>query len=405
MNRYRMIESVGHRTEPVHGYHDLEIHHPSHHGHQPGRSYASVDGRREEVLKARTSGGNLMVSKDFILTDERGSTRVPVPSPAAGYVGKVDARNGLVGIYDHKGGELVAQVRHMDLHGSGLHEGQTVAYGQPLGIQAGYGGGKPDAYGVHTHIDFNTARLTEFKRYLDDIDRGAIAVGATPGTPAEPHRPNSAVRHVSSHADVPHEAGQTDAAAQRWQSALAHLGYTGRDGRIVKADGVFGPSSRHAAEQFQRDHEMPVNGNLDAETRARLAAEERTMASTTHPAHGLFRQSLDAVRQLDRQLRVPSGAHTVAIAGCVAAEAVRSGLSRIDRVDLGEDRRFVRGVELGNPTAASDTVRTTAGGDVGVAVRTPLANSSDEAAVLHERLVMTAHRQHIDRAPMRVSVL
>lgn len=57
MSRYRIVESVGSRVERVRDYDDLEIHHPSQRGREPGRTYADVRGEREEVLRERTRSG------------------------------------------------------------------------------------------------------------------------------------------------------------------------------------------------------------------------------------------------------------------------------------------------------------------------------------------------------------
>src|SRR5687768_6943002 len=65
MGRYNIHESVGTKVQPVHSYEDLEIHHPSKRGHEPGRAYGTFDGEREEILRNRTSADNRMVSKDF----------------------------------------------------------------------------------------------------------------------------------------------------------------------------------------------------------------------------------------------------------------------------------------------------------------------------------------------------
>lgn len=395
-NRYTVRESTEHGVEAVHRYDDLEIHHPSQHGHQPGRSYATVDARREEVLKARTSGGHLMVSKDFVLSDSNGRRDVPVPSPAAGYVGKVDARNGLVCIYDHKGGELIAQVRHMGLEGSGLHVGQTVAYGQPLGTQAGYGRGQRNAYAVHTHIDFNTARLDEFKRYFADIESGAIQIGATPGLRA-------ATRTSQTTPTLPHAGGEPLAGAEHAQRTLGHLGYTGADGRALAVDGILGRNSKHAIAQFQRDHGLEPSGGLDAPTAARIGAEGRTLASDTHPAHALYRQSLDAVLDLNRRQGVPDGVHTTRLAGVIAASALQSHLTRVDRVELSSDRQFARGVAFGPVGDEPLLNRTTDPVDVARAAQVPLSVSSDAAANAHR--AATARQAHAEPSIQRALVL
>lgn len=403
MKRYRILESAEHRVESVHGYDDLEIHHPRYHGHQPKRHYADVDGRREEVLKTRTSSGHLMVSKDFILTDETGSAHVRVPSPVAGYIGAVDPANGLVRIYDRQGGELIAQIRHMDLAGSGVHVGQTVAYGEPLGYQGGYNKGKPHAFGTHMHVDFNTSRLDQFKQYLTDLDRGVITIDGVPATKSRGEHAASHQRSNTAHASNAPRVGGADVRSA--QAALAHLGYTGADGRLIEADGIVGRNSRHAVEQFQRDHGLPVTGGLDATTRQRLAIAERSMASRTHPANDLYRQSLSAVQALDRQMGIPSGPHTIALAGVAAAEAARAGLTRIDRIEMTSDRTHVQAVQFTGGADRWVTNLTSGAIDVAHAVKQPLEASSrlaEEAIGQRQRL---EHQIAHERAPMRSPVL
>jgi hypothetical protein len=384
MNRYHISESAEHRVERVHSYSDLEIHHPSQHGHQPGRAYATVDGRREEVLKRPTSGGHLMVSKDFVLTDSQGRRDLPVPSPASGYIGKVDPRNGVVCIYDREGGELIAQVRHMDLHGSSLHVGQTVAYGQPLGRQSGYGHGRADAYAVHTHIDFNTSRLEDFKKYFHDLDLGMIEIGRTPVGKADGSALSSPVHG--------HQAAlPVHTAIEHAQRALKHLGYTGADGRPLDVDGIVGKNSQHAVRQFQGDHGLHASGVLDPSTAARIVSEGRTMASDTHPAHRLYGQSLDAVLDLNRRHGIPEGVHTSRLAGAVTADAMQHGLKRIDRVELSADRRFAFGVEVSAIRDESSLNRISGPVEVQHAIQIPLSTSSEAA--------LRSHRDHVLQPP------
>lgn len=193
MGKYKMVESVGTTLETVHAYEDMAIHHPSQQGREPGRTYADIDGQREEILRARTSGNQRMVSKDFILLDgETNSSRVTVPSPVSGYVGRIDERNGLVTLYDRRGGgELMAQVRHMDLRGTTLEPGQWVNYGQPLGMQGGFGGGNAHRYGTHVHVDINEQHLDQFKQYIHDIDTGAITPDSYPALLSSPYNPHN----------------------------------------------------------------------------------------------------------------------------------------------------------------------------------------------------------------------
>lgn len=172
---------------------------------------------------------------------------------------------------------------------------------------------------------------------------------------------------------------RTDPEVEQAQRQLAHLGYTGADGRMVEADGRIGRNTRHAIDQYQRDHRLPATGRLDVTTRARLAADDRTMASSTHPAHALYRQSLDAVSELDRQLGVPSGPHSLALAGVAAAEAARAGLTRVDRIELGKDGIRAQAVQFNLGVDFWATNRTSAAIDVARAVRQPLDVSSRQA--------------------------
>ena len=397
MSRYRVLESVGSHVERVQNYDDLEIHHPSKRGHEPGRAYATVNGHLEEVLKTRSPGGQQMVSKDFILQDEHGMSRVPVPSPVAGYVGRVDPANGVVTIYDRKGGELLVQIRHMDLRGSHLKAGDNVQYGEPLGIQSGFGKGNPRKYGEHVHMDFNQRYLHQFDRFLQDMDRGVLTPegvrSAVRNAPA-PKQPSAGREAETPHSRTPrtgtaelhnHDNHSASARAagephiEQAQQALAHLGYTGLDGKMIEDDGRIGRNTRHALGQYQRDHRLPVTGQLDEATRAHLAADDRTMASSTHPAHALYRQSLDAVHALDRQLGVPSGPHSLSLAGVAAAEAARAGLSRVDRIELGRDGIHAQAVQFNLGVDFWATNRTSAAIEVATAVKQPLEVSSRQA--------------------------
>lgn len=74
----------------------------------------------------------------------------------------------------------------------------------------------------------------------------------------------------------------------RTQSSLAHLGYTGADGRLLAVDGHMGRNTRYALKQYQRDHALPVTGHVDAPTSRRLEADDLTLASSAHPAHTLY---------------------------------------------------------------------------------------------------------------------
>ncbi|WP_235893687.1 peptidoglycan-binding domain-containing protein [Cognatilysobacter lacus] len=189
------------------------------------------------------------------------------------------------------------------------------------------------------------------------------------------------------------------------QARLAHLGYTGTDGKLVQADGVVGPNSRHATEQFQRDRGLAVTGRFDEPTHLRLAAEDRTMASSTHPANALYRQSLGAVQELDRRLGIPGGPHTTALAGVAAAEAARAGLTHVDRVEIGADRAHVQAVQFSQGVDNGSTNRISAAIVVASAVTQSLETSSSQAAHAIESRALVAQQLAREHAPARSPVL
>lgn len=347
MGRYRIHESVGASRQEVHSYEDLEIHHPSHRGREPGRSYAEIEGDREEVLRARTRGGQRMVSKDFILSDaETRSASVRVPSPVAGVIGRVDARNGLVEIYDRPGGELLAKIRHMDLRGAGLEVGDAIAYGEPMGRQSGFGGGNPRRYGVHVHVDINEAHLPTFQQYLRDLDTGAIT------TTIRPERAPQRV-DVRAGADGVLNRGESGIEVRSLQQALDRLGYRDARGNRLVADGDFGDRTKEAVEAFQRARGLAlIDGKVGGDTLAALTEAARSIkaADPLHPAHPLYAAAVSKIREL------PAGsfrndAEQRNAAAHLASAASAAGFRQIDHVVLGTDGRNLFAIqgELNDP--------------------------------------------------------
>lgn len=364
MGKYLIFESVGSGRQRVHAYDDLEIHHPSQKGREPGRVYADVEGEREEVLRTRTASGHLMVSKDLILVDsESKSSRVVVPSPIAGYLGQVDERNGLVEIYDRPGGELLLKIRHMDLRQSSLKEGDWVEYGQPLGIQCGFGGGNPHRYPTHVHIDFNQQFLGQLNRYLVDMDSGAIA-------PA----PIELVDGVLS-------TGDYGPAVTHLQQQLLRLGHAAADGRPLSPDGDFGRRTREAVEAFQRAHDLPANGIAGPETLEAVArASARLLGDARHPHHALYTQARTALQATDH----PTHANTDNLAAALTLAALHAGLTRIDRVELNDTGTLARAVQASPLRDEPGLNQYTGPIDIAHARQQPLHASSEHARVFRQ---------------------
>ncbi len=274
MGRIRISESVEYgAVETVHSYKDIENHHPSQHFSEAGRSYAVIDGDREEVLQDRTRNGNLLVSKDFILTDDAtGSSSLRVPAPASGYIGEVNRNSGVVRIYDRPGGELIVQIRHMDLRNSDLKVGDTVEYGQPLGVQSGFGGGNPHQYGTHVHMDFNAQYLNQFKKYIADIDTGAITTANHTTQSANLVGPAPITGSVAAAplADGVLRQGERGPEVTAVQEQLIRLKFKDAQGNALTPDGDFGNRTKEAVASFQRAHHLTDDGIVGKDTFAAL---------------------------------------------------------------------------------------------------------------------------------------
>ena len=396
MKKYRIHESVGTGLQQVHSYEDLEVHHPSKKGKEPGRSHANIEGEREEVLKTRTASNHHMVSKDFILTDsESRSSRVHVPAPVSGYVGRVDHRNGLVAIYDRKGGELVAQIRHMDLRDSGLKEGEQVAYGQPLGLQGGFGGGNPRAYGTHVHIDFNEQHLDKFKQYLRDIDTGVITPDSYPGKGQviAPPAGSIATRAQATVAknDNALAQGEQGRDVHHLQQTLHELGYTGAKGHSLNVDG--------AVRAFQQAHGLHVDGVVGKDTREALAKAERTplLSEKTHPNYPLFHEAQQGLRQLPPST-FRNAEELSNTAAALAQKARENSISRIDHVLMNTRGDGVFAVQGNNP---QDPARHLVSVDKAQATAQSVERSTEllatqDASRLHSAQIQTQmqHQEH-----------
>lgn len=412
MDRYRIIESVGRGTQAVHSYEDLEIHHPS--ANRKGvasgrledfenprkRSYARVDGDFEEVRNERD--GRVLVKKDFILTRENGGP-VHVPSPVAGYVHYLHDRTAAVRVYDRPFGEpgarLLAQSLHMDPGSFRIPEGGRVAYGQPLGRMSD--SGTPGS--VHAHVE---VEAEQFRRYIRDIDRGAIAPGRWPGRvpPAvAPHGdgPSSPVERVRAGSaptgpgvDGVLEQGEDGIAVRRLQQRLNALGIRDAEGLPLVEDGDFGRRTREAVESFQRDHGLEADGRVGRDTRAALAKPHGTrITDTRHPDYPLFEQLLGKVQGAEAERGLASGTHSLSIAAALAVQVRQSGLERVDRVELNDTARLVRAVH--SPTGRWEHELTTQPIDTARAAVYSIHAASDRLAELARA------RQHEAGEPQR----
>lgn len=240
---------------------------------EPGRLHAIFGGEIEEIEMARPGRAQglgpdqVLLKKDFILegpdhpAGSASARAVDVPSPVAGYIGRVNERQGLVDVYDRQGGDLIARIRHM--HPIAVSEGQTVAYGESLGTQ-----GRQQTGAVHVHMEVDTRYHQAYENYIGDLVSGRLPVQSE-------HRENVNPRPIVEDGKV--RLGESDARVLDLQRTLDIEGYRAQGGSTLPQDGVYRASMQGAVLDFQRAHGVPQTGDIDLQT-SRFAPREGGLA-------------------------------------------------------------------------------------------------------------------------------
>lgn len=278
MAKIKIYESVGGNSDPVTNYRDLENHHPSKGMHESGRVYARVNGEAEEILgnykggAVLTPGGEYMVSKDMVLTAPGLSNgNVPIPSPAAGVIGKIDRTDGIITINDPKTGDTMFQIRHAQVDPN-LKPGDKIEYGQSLGLQHGYNNGNPNAFPNHVHFDVNTKYIGQADKWIKDMDSGALTTDKRPAqtenivterpsfVPISGNFPKPADPPL---ADGKLSIGEKGPEVEKLQLALKAAGALDAKGNALNPDKDFGERTREAVINYQKTHGQPETGVAD----------------------------------------------------------------------------------------------------------------------------------------------
>jgi hypothetical protein len=157
-------------------YSQMSRHHTNR-GIQPGRSYATVNGKLEEVTISKA--GNL-VKKDYVLEDAQANRFVPKYVGVSGYVGNVGDGWGAVSIYaDKERTSLIARLGHMD--NILVKSGDVVAAGQHIGRQSNVG---MNGGAIHSHDEY---RFEDWNRAIaiqNSGGNGSVAGANAPVTGA-----------------------------------------------------------------------------------------------------------------------------------------------------------------------------------------------------------------------------
>ncbi|MDR6935317.1 peptidoglycan-binding protein [Luteibacter sp. 3190] len=177
--------------------------------------------------------------------------------------------------------------------------------------------------------------------------------------------------------------GGHGAAVGALQTDLAALGFTADDGGTIHPDQHFGTKTKEAVEAFQIAHGLKRDGVAGPATQAAIieakahAQPVPSLLDARHPAHGIYEQAHACVARIDQSQGRAPGPHTQNFAGSLTAAATAAGLTRVDHVVLNDDasRGWAVQGDLNSPFKRYTEV------DVMQAIQTPLAQSSQEAAM------------------------
>ncbi|MFC3330070.1 peptidoglycan-binding domain-containing protein [Xanthomonas fragariae] len=303
--------------------------------------------------------------------------------------------------------------------GSSLHDAQN-ALSQEWASIADPDTGKSyyDKPGGSNHASITSAETAQALNTMRQSYREAIESGVSPeqawkqinSQPSQQLAAPQQPRRDASHS-AQLDNGERGQSIKQLQSQLAQLGYQGRDGRPLHADGDFGANTKHAVEQFQREHGLHVDGVVGRQTHAALGQAlsqhtakhvEQTAAPTVpalagvlllsdprHPDSAMYNGAVSKLEALGERGGFSNRQELQQAAGQLVFEAKVDGLKRIDHVTLSKsgDRFFALQGEMTDPAMRlvfvdRDQVQTR-----------PLEHSSRQVAEENQRQAQQAQTQ------------
>jgi hypothetical protein len=262
----------------------------------------------------------------------------------------------------------------------------------------------------HEYWDGKTTRIVGALRAKPEFQTHApLHATASAGHDVPDVLPASDVRHTatehhpSPHATPPdghrrharHTQHHANPAVREEQRALNLLGARDAHGVPLVEDGLAGRHTREAVKGFQHDHGLPASGRMGMETRRMLdAAHGLRITDTAHPDYPLFERTLGLVQSAEAAKGIPSGPHSANLAASLVVQMREDGLSRVDRVELGNPPRYARVVQASPDGTREHELMATV--DVRAASSQSLHRSSDLLAQLPAREM--AHHDQPSRA-------
>ncbi|MFA4317535.1 peptidoglycan-binding domain-containing protein [Xanthomonas perforans] len=215
------------------------------------------------------------------------------------------------------------------------------------------------------------------------------------------------------------EQGERGEQVKHLQGQLAQLGAFGRDGKSLHADGDFGGNTKHAVEQFQREHGLQIDGVAGQQTQAALAkaltqgtskhpehtaalaapaqaASSLLLSDPRHPDNAMYNGAVSKLEALGERGGFANRKELEQAAGQIVFESKVSGLQRIDHVvpNKSGDGFFAVQGEMTDPAMQRVFV------DRNQAQNQPLENSSRQAAEESQRQATQVQAQETSSRSM-----
>jgi peptidoglycan hydrolase-like protein with peptidoglycan-binding domain len=200
-----------------------------------------------------------------------------------------------------------------------------------------------------------------------------------PDTP-KPETPKPETSAKSPMADGMLKYGEKGPEIVRLQTTLNRLGITGADGKPLKPDGEIGDNTLAAIKRFQHEHGIKDSGIVGPKTLAALANEDKQLLTNPeNPNNKLYKEMLGKVNAAEAERKIPNGPHSEKLAAALTVEAIREGITKVDRVELSANGSTARAVQVSPVKDESALNLKTDPISVVQAMKQPVKESSEQA--------------------------
>jgi peptidoglycan hydrolase-like protein with peptidoglycan-binding domain len=248
---------------------------------------------------------------------------------------------------------------------------------------------------------FATDPLAKARSVLDGQQQNPPSTTRPEG--AAPAAPNAPAARPGAMSDGMLKFGEKGPEVERAQVLLNRLGYVGADGKPLAVDKEIGPNTLSAVQKFQNDHGIKDSGIIGPKTLAAMAAEDqKLMTNPSNPNNAMYKEVLGKVQAAEAERKIASGPHSEKLAAALTVEAIREGITKVDRVELNTAGTSARVVQV-NPTNDLPPLnRNTDSINVAQAMKQPVRESSEQAVQVANNVQVQQQDQQRTQTPQAV---